>query len=303
MRRLGFLNAAIGACATMVAMGFANVAASQERFVHPACEGLQAPERAYRKVIDGLEQTETLVIEGPEWDDVLVSNCLIQDVDGDGIIIRNVSNLTIRGCTIQDASGNGIRLRSSGSTDGVHIIDNSILSVGKNGISAAKRSETSVDHTAAVIMGNRIIDSALAETRGRQHGIYSQVSDVRIIGNLVSGIRGGNGISVRSSGLVACNLVEGVSKNGKPGIRYYPDHTTGPSRTLEVRNNRILDAEVGIDLHAETMGKSINDSDLVRNFRIIDNILETEVPVRIHKRWQNSTFEVIVSGNKTITAN
>lgn len=292
---------ALGIFALLVALGARTATTLIEPVADPTCKDSFVPERPYRKVIDQLEQTETLVIEGSAWNDVLISNCHIHDVDGDGIIIRNVENLTILGCNIRNVSENGIRLRSSGSTDGVHLIDNRIMNVSKSGITAAKRSENAIDHTRALLLGNTITDSGLSGASGRGHGIYSQVSDVRIIGNTISGTRGGNGISIRSSGLVACNLVEGVSRKGKPGIRYYPDHKTGPSRTLEIRNNRILDAEVGIDLHAEVDSNTFSDVELVQRFIIIDNLLGADIPVRIHPRWQNPAFETIVAGNKSIT--
>lgn len=301
MVRLHSVISILGICALSVALGARTAATSNARVVDPACADLYVPERAFRKVIDHLQQTETLVIDGPAWNDVLISNCLIHDVDGDGITIRNVENLTILGCTIRNVSGSGIRLRSSGSTNDVHIIDNTITQVGKNGISAAKRSAKSIDHTGALLLGNTIKDSGLDGEHGLEHGIYSQVSDVRITGNVITGTREGNGISIRSSGHVTCNFVEGVSRSGKPGIRYYPDHKTGPSQTLEIRNNQIRDAKVGVDLHAESDAISYSDADLVQHFKIIDNFVGADIPVRIHPRWQSPAFEVIVSGNRTIT--
>jgi len=301
MAQQNSLISILGSWALLAMLGASSAAISEERVTDPFCADQIIPERAFRKVIDHLVQSETLVIDGPEWDDVLISNCLIHDVDGDGITIRNVKNLTILGCNIRNTSGNGIRLRSSGSTDGVHIINNTIVQVGKNGISAAKRWEKAIDHTEVLLLGNTIKDSGLSGERGRQHGIYSQVSDVRITGNIVTGTRAGNGISIRSSGVVTCNFVDGISKGKKPGIRYYPDHKTGPSRMLEIRNNQIMDAAVGIDLHAESATDTFLDKDLVRHFRIIDNFVEADIPVRIHSRWQSPEFEVIVSGSKTIT--
>jgi len=173
MVRQHFLISVLRSWALLVMLGAGSAATSEERIIDPACADRDAPERAFRKVVDQLVQSETLVIDGPQWDDVLISNCLIHDVDGDGIIIRNVKNLTILGCTIRNISENGIRLRSSGSTDGVHLISNNIMDVGKSGITTAKRSENAIDHTNALLMDNTIVNSGLSGARGRGHGIYS----------------------------------------------------------------------------------------------------------------------------------
>ena len=54
----------------------------------------------FARVLEDFEQTTTLRLDGPDWDNTLVRNCKIHDTGGDGIYIRNVRNVVIQGCEI-----------------------------------------------------------------------------------------------------------------------------------------------------------------------------------------------------------
>lgn len=253
-----------------------------------------------RKVKD-LELNETLNIEGSKWNNTLVEGCRISDVDGDGIRIRNVRNIAIFGCQIQAVQGTGIRLRSSGGTENVWIIENTIENTGKNGISVAKRFAAGVDHKNLIIIDNDVSDTGNLGKEGLAHGIYAQSSEVTIFGNSVEGERDGNGISIRSSGLVACNNISGLSRDGKPGIRYFADHVSGPSRSLVIRDNLIRDASPAIHLMRPSRKVLERPSGLVLDFVIVDNRATSENLLSIDEFWWGlRVFELKARGNSAI---
>ncbi len=262
---------------------------------------IQASASNYVRVVRDINQSSTLSIEGPSWNDTMILGCVIDGANGDGIEIRNVKNLAIVGCTIKNVSGSGIRVRSTGSSDGVRLIDNQILNVGRDGISAAKRVKDNVDHTNLLVAGNVIEDSGRRGRSGLTHGIYSQVSDVTIFGNEVRGKRDGNGISIRSSGLVACNRISGPSRDGKPGIRYFADNYSGSSRTLIIRDNEVRGSTPAVDIREPDSWAKRKTEALVTDIRISNNRSNSGKPVIVHKYWQQrDAVRLVIEGNALI---
>lgn len=252
----------------------------------------------FSRVVDDLEVNGTLTIEGPEWNDTLITNCKVTGAAGDGIEIRDVRNLAIENCEISGVGGTGIRLRSSGSTQDVWLVGNRITNVGDNGISAAKRLNDDVDHTRLVIADNIVNDSGARGKRGLTHGIYTQASDVTIFGNTVSGERDGNGISIRSSGLVACNSISGISDDNKPGIRYFADNYAGPSRTLIIRDNEVRDSNPAIELRRPDGWTRRRPEALVTRFVIEGNRTTSGEPVSISSFWaDDERFSLTIENN------
>lgn len=259
---------------------------------------LTVSETQFRRVIRNFTSHTTLEIDGPEWNDTLIVDCHISGVDGDGITIKNVRNLTIKGCLIEDVSGSAIRLRSTGSSQNVVLFDNHIDGAGEDGISAAKRERDGVDHTHLVIAKNFVRNTGLRGRRGLQHAIYSQASDAVIFGNTIRAKREGNAISVRSSGLVACNDIAGVSRDGKPGIRYYADHTAGPSDHLTIRDNMISGTSIAVEIRDPPSRYRKRTQYLVHRFSIFGNRTSADTPVYIHDFWtKNSAFDVFMDDN------
>ncbi len=106
------------------------------------------------------------------------------------------------------------------------------------------------------------------DTSGKLHGIYVQAQDFLIEDNTVINATDGNGISVRSSGVVRNNTVNGTAKSG---ISYYADHMRGPSNQLLIEDNMISNvgqksSRTGIDLL-----EIPNRRYAVRNYIIRDN--------------------------------
>ena len=299
-KSLQTLNAAVAEKAKILgisALSLLIVASSQanatqqlvSRFAQFECEREIAIDRSrYRNVIAGKHYKDTLVIEGAEWNDTLIYGCKISGAKGDGIQIRNVSNVTIADCEITDVKGTGIRIRSSGSTEDVRILNNHIENVGENGISTAKRVKQKVDHIGVVIAGNEVIDSGKLGRVGRTHGIYTQNSDVVIFNNRIAGRRDGNGISIRSSGLVSCNMISGSSKRSKPGIRYFADNYTGPTRQLIITDNTILNASPAVELRKPDGWTKRKPEALVVDFIITGNTSDRKPAVKLATFWKRN---------------
>jgi hypothetical protein len=194
---------------------------------------------AYTRIVENLVLTSTLRLDSSEWDNTLVRNVTIKNVSGDGIFIKGVKNVKIENVTIDNVDGSGIDLSSTKSTKDVVIENSKITNIGVNGISAAQRAADGVDHPGLVIRGNHIQNTGQKSPgNGLDHGIYVQTSDVLIEYNTVLNSAAGNGISIRSSGIVRYNTVDGAYE---AGVGYFPDHVAGPSNELIVEGNVIRD--------------------------------------------------------------
>jgi parallel beta-helix repeat protein len=249
----------------------------------------------YTRVVENLVLSDTLRIEGAEWNNTLIRNVTIKGASGDGIFLRDVSNVRIENSTIENVGGSGIRLSSSGSTSDVTIANNTIKNVTANGISAAQRFEDGVDHLGLKVLNNRIDTTGLSKAGGYDHGIYVQTSDFLIEGNTVLNSVDGNGISVRSSGIVRSNVVDGA---GKSGIAYYSDHMRGPSDKLVIDNNYVRDWGQNKDLSGIDL-KSSDTSQAVHNFILSNNHFygNSSDWVGVADDYNSSSFSIKTSGS------
>ncbi len=253
----------------------------------------------FARVIEDRTFEETLRLEGAEWNDTLVRNVVVRDVQGSGIFLKNVENVRIEGSRIEDVSRAGVHLSARGSTRGVAIVGNRIARIGGDGISVAQRHARGVDHPGLVIAENAISETGLDGDAGLHHGIYVQSTDFLIADNRVTGSRDGNGISVRSSGTVRGNVVIGT---GKSGIAYYADHMPGASDRLVIEANTVADVgrrhrRGGIDL------LGVPDfAMLVHTFVIRDNRLAVapERALRIDGDYHRPGVSISTSGNRLL---
>lgn len=253
----------------------------------------------FARVIEGKTFHETLRLEGPEWNDTLVRDVVIRGAEGNGILLRGVRNVRIESSTIEDVSRSGIHLSARASTRDVRIVGNRIARTGRDGISSTQRRGRGVDHPGLVIADNVISETGLAGEDGLYHGIYVQSTDFLITGNRVSDSRDGNGISVRSSGVVRGNVVIGT---GKSGIAYYSDHMRGGSDRLVIEGNTVADVarrqyRGGIDL------LDVPDAELmVHEFVIRDNRLAVAPmrALRIDSDYRRPGIRLRVSGNRLL---
>ena len=191
---------------------------------------------AYDNVIENVTLNSTLRLEGDEWDNTIVRNVTIRNVDGNGVMLRDVDNVTLENVTIINVSGDGIKLSSQESTSNVVIRNSEISRIGEDGINAGQRVAAGVDHPGLKIIGNTIDTTGLnGGGDGKRHAIYVQSQDALIEGNRISNSTDGNGISVRSSATIRDNYVEDSFGSG---IAYFSDHM-GANGTLRIEGNTV----------------------------------------------------------------
>jgi parallel beta-helix repeat protein len=254
--------------------------------------------------LDGCTQTTTLKISGAQWDGKTLKNCKIYNTGsgtsgGEGIFIEDVENLTVENCEIYNAGRAGIRLGISKSTRNVTLRGNTIHNVGADGISAGQRYADGVDHLGLKILNNTIYETGQAgRGEGLYHGMYIQASDFLIEGNYIHDASDGNGISVRSSGVIRGNLIARV---GEGAITYYSDHMRGPSNLLLIENN----IAYGNTNYGTIQLLSItNASQAVQNFRIRFNtavsMLSAKAALAIGSGY--SSYKTEVYGNILINS-
>ncbi|HYD32113.1 MAG TPA: carbohydrate-binding domain-containing protein [Azospirillaceae bacterium] len=194
---------------------------------------------AYTRIIENLDLTSTLVLEGSSWDNTLVRNVTVHNASGDGILLKNVKNVRIENCVVRDVTGTGIKLSGYGSTENVVIADNTVVNTGRDGIAAPQNPAALVNHTGLKVLDNVVTKASLSSTTNLYHGIMVQATDSLIEGNKVYGTNDGNGISVRSSGILRGNEVH---HSGRSGIAYFPDSPVGASKQLVIENNLVSDS-------------------------------------------------------------
>lgn len=225
----------------------------------------------YDNIIENATYDSTLRLTGGDWNNTLVRNVVIENVDGNGVFLRNVKNITLENVTIRNVSGDGIKLSTEGSTSNVVISNSNISRIGEDGINAGQRYQKGVDHPGLEIIGNTIDQTGLnGGADGLRHGIYVQSTNALIEGNHVTNSVDGNGISVRSSGIVRDNLVESSSKSG---IAYYADHM-GRNGNLVIENNTVVDSGYSNGRSDINLLSVPNQSYLVDSVSVHSNNLE-----------------------------
>lgn len=187
------------------------------------------PPGRWETIIENQDFTTPLNLDEGD-DNTLIIGSTFHDINGDAITLRNVSNVYIKNCVIYSTNGNGIVLRSTGQTDKITIDGCTIYDTSKNGIIAKQDHLEDVDHTRLVIKNNILYSNG---SHDLDHSIYVQTQDTKIVNNEIHGSTG-NGISIRSSGVVSGNKIWDTEKSC---IRYFGDNVKGPSDTLLIENN------------------------------------------------------------------
>jgi len=254
----------------------------------------------FDNVIDGVERTSTLRLDGHEWDNTLVRNCKIHDTaGGDGIFIKNVDNVVIQNCEIYNVE-NGIKTSSVGGSTNVVIDGCFIHEVSENGIKANQHFPNSIGSPGIIIRNNRITNVGLGQTGYGRHPLYIQTQDFLIENNTIYGARHGNGISIRSSGIVRYNTVSGTSELNKHGIRYFSDNEKGPTNLLVIENNNVVSDAIGIDLYKPAVRKYDNQpppDHVVKNFIIRYNSVVASTPIHVDSAYDDPIYSVQVYDN------
>lgn len=240
-----------------------------------------------KNIIENQTFNTTLKIEGSEYDGTIIRNCIFENINGDGLQIKDVKNLTIENCTFKNISKNAIRFRNSGSSDKVNIIDNIIFNIEENGILAAE------NHINTTIKGNHIhhvaTNNLSSQFGSPHHGIYFQGANVAIEENIIHDIinNEGNCISIRTYGTIARNkLFHAVDH----GISYYSDHPAMQNKLL-IENNIIYDnGKRGINLASNGNTANHIGSALIRFNTILSH---SKSNIGINDDLIGVTFEII----------
>lgn len=214
-----------------------------------------------------------VTLAGSAWNSTLIRNCSFRGIAGSALTLRSVEGVRVENCVFEDIGENAIHMSVTGSgTKDVTLIGNTIQNCGRNGITGGQRYKEGIDQKNYRVLDNRIenvgLDPGLKS--GLLHGIYVQAQDFLIEGNTVLNAADGNGISVRSSGVVRGNTCDGAAKSG---IAYYADHMHGPSDLLLIEGNVIRNVghdggRCGIDLLKIPSRKLVVDRIVVRQNQI-----------------------------------
>ncbi len=257
----------------------------------------------FTNVFEDFEQQTQMRLVGHQWDNTLVRNCRIHGTPGAAVFIRDANNVVIHNCEIWNTGNvdnSAIKMSAWGSgTENVTIDGNHIHDVPNNGIWSGE--DVNVDHVGLKVINNLIERTGVGSSSGLDHPIYLQSSDIFIAGNTVSGPRDGNGISVRSSGVVRCNNVSGTSRSGKSGIKYYSDHPHGVSNLLVIEDNTVDSDFRGIQLARpvnSTRG-SVPPTHVVKSFIIRNNVINAPTEIDIDSAYNNAPYSVTLENNST----
>lgn len=261
---------------------------------------------------------QPLELIGSEFDNTLVRFNTIHDTGSgkDGIFLRDVSNVHIYQNEIYNIDGMaGIRASIYGNSDSITIDSNEIYNVQRDGIFIPQRSNDNppTTNTLVKIVNNTIYDTGLNDSPPYPtHSIYCQAPDALIEGNNIYGNRHSHAISIRSSGIIRSNWIQGSKSDStvRAGIRYFSDHKTGPSDLLLIENNFVLvkeDSMNGIDIFEASVLYDGSNSDydhVVKNFIIRFNTVVLKGAngqgIDIHDDYNDSRVDSIVSGNLVI---
>lgn len=181
------------------------------------------------KIIAFQDYRTPLVLDEDD-SNTLIVGAVFHDFAGDAITLGNVSNVYIKDCEIRDIDGSGIVFRSTKKTDKVTIDGCFIHDTTHNGILAKQNVAEGGIQTDLLIKNNRLYKNG---TDDLDHGMYILAGDTRIENNEIAGSTG-NGISIRTSGVIRGNSIRDTHKSC---IRYFSDNVKGPSNTLLIENN------------------------------------------------------------------
>jgi len=250
----------------------------------------------FANVFEDFEQQTQMRLVGHQWDNTLVRNCRIHDTPGAAVFIRDADNVVIQHCEIWNTGNvdnSAIKMSAWGTgTKNVTIDGNYIHDVPNNGIWAGE--DVDVDHVGLKVINNLIERTGVGSSSGLDHPIYLQSSEFLIADNTILGPRDGNGISVRSSGVVRCNHVSGTSRSGKPGIKYFSDHPAGASNELVIEHNTVYSDTRGIQLAPpvnSTRGL-VPPTHVVKSFIIRNNVIKAPTEIDINSAYDKAPYSV-----------
>jgi hypothetical protein len=185
---------------------------------------------------------------------IMVKNCSFENIasPGDGgkvLWINNSTDVIVDHVTIKNHTSTGhpsAILMDGGSTKNITIQNCNISFVSGNGIASGGTSTVDVEpgksthdvpNTGLKVLNNLIHDTGLSPdmtNNSPKHGMYIKAQDCLVEGNIVYDCYDGQGLSIRSTGVVRGNTVY----NFKSGpFSYWAQKPAGISQKLIVENN------------------------------------------------------------------
>jgi len=256
---------------------------------------------SWDNVFENLDIDIPGTLDGSKWNNTLVRNCTFHNISSNALTIRSVQNVRVENCRFENIGENAIHLSITGSgSKDVTLYRNTIINCGGNGITGGQRYSKRLDQKNYQVIGNHVENTGLsAGSSGKLHGIYVQAQDFLIRDNTVINATDGNGISVRSSGVVRNNTVKGTAKSG---IAYYADHMRGPSNQLLIEDNTISNVVRKASGTGINLLEIANRRYAVRTYIIRDNSFGSGVncqqPVKVNSDYNSWRYNVVTQRNQ-----
>lgn len=190
------------------------------------------------RVVTGNDFAVTIEIDGAEWNNAIIRENTFAGQTEFGMEIANVSGLRIENNTFSGISRNAIKLKDWDNTgaNNVTIIGNRFSSMAQTPILVG------LPNRGVRIIDNHFDDVAWSTDGERQHAMYIKAPGYLIEGNVINTVRGANGISVRTAGVVRRNWITNVAEDG---IKYYADQPDKGDGLLLIENNVVLNSQHG----------------------------------------------------------
>ncbi|CAO3459824.1 hypothetical protein [Azospirillum argentinense] len=203
----------------------------------------------------GATRATTLVLDGPEWNDTVVRNLVIENVAGPGIQVGAVRNLRIENVTIRNVAGVGILVPATADARDLVIANNLIDGTDRDAILVAQgdnagRGPLARPQSGLVIAGNQIANAGRVHDpagQGLRHAITVEPAAL-IEDNTITDSRSGSAISVRNAGVVRRNRIR---NSWCAGIAYYAGSIATGTRRLVIEHNDIAGSDRGGGVRAQ----------------------------------------------------
>ena len=214
------------------------------------------------RVVQGKDFTDTVAIDGEAWNGALIRNNSFHDQVDFGIQLANVKGVRIENNTFRGMQRMAIKLKDDNNITGaidVTIIGNKFESMPNTPIIVG------LPNNGVKIINNEFHDVAWESSL--QHAIYIKAPGYLVEGNRIDTVRGGNGISIRTAGIVRGNWITNIAD---VGIKYYADQPDKGDGRLLIETNFVLNSGDG-GIGFSTSDGTVIDLAVVRFNTLVNN--------------------------------
>ena len=256
------------------------------------------------KIINGVRVIEnhyiakTLIIAGKDWNGTIIRNNVFSGQRGIGLVVSDVQNIVIENNEFYGMQDKALKLKSDQKrgTSNVVIKGNYFHDISEIALFVGEPNANTK------ILNNRFVNVATDASRKYprnypKHAIYIKGPNFIVEGNRISGVTDSHGISIRNSGLVRGNFVEGCAEYG---IKYYSDSKTKGNGMLFVENNVVVNnGSAGIGASFSERGISIEKM-IIRFNTIVNN---GKTGIGLYENLRSSDIDFHIYGNIIIQNN